>query len=151
MPPDVTLQRFNGSTRSQAALCQLNRGGDNDGDDGGSKFDARYTRSIGCHRNNTNTAGNKSSTAADSTRKDNNYSALDKRNYSNYYEACLPLLKPGGLIVGDNVLWSGKVVDPKDADAHGIVAFDRLVQSDSRVENVCLTVRDGMMLAWKRG
>jgi len=75
----------------------------------------------------------------------------DKANYSNYYEACLPLLKPGGLIVGDNVLWSGKVVDPKDADAHAIVAFDRLVQSDSRVENVCLTGRDGMMLAWKRG
>ena len=67
------------------------------------------------------------------------------------YEACLALLKPGGLIVGDNVLWSGKVVDPKDADAHAIVAFDRLVQSDSRVENVCLTVRDGIMLAWKRG
>ena len=38
------------------------------------------------------------------------------------------------------------MVDPKDADAHAIVAFDRLVQSDSRVENVCLTVRDGMML-----
>jgi len=54
------------------------------------------------------------------------------------------------LIVGDNVLWSGKVVDPKDADDHAIVAFDRLVQSDSRVENVCLTVRDGIMLAWKR-
>ena len=74
----------------------------------------------------------------------------DKVNYSNYYEACLPLLKSGGLIIADNVLWSGKVVDPKDADAHAIVAFDRLVQSDSRVENVCLTVRDGMMLAWKR-
>src|SRR6266436_10088256 len=56
----------------------------------------------------------------------------DKANYSNYYEACLPLLKPGGLIVGDNVLWSGKVVDPKDADAHAIDAFDRLVQSDHR-------------------
>ena len=75
----------------------------------------------------------------------------DKANYSNYYEVCLPLLKLGGLIVGDNVLWSGKVVDPKDADDHAIVAFDRLVQSDSRVENVRLTVRDGMMLAWKRG
>src|SRR5246127_1969185 len=74
----------------------------------------------------------------------------DKPNYSNYYEACLPLLKPGGLIVGDNVLWSGKVVEPNDADAHAIVAFDHLVQSDSRVENVCLTVRDGIMLAWKR-
>jgi caffeoyl-CoA O-methyltransferase len=74
----------------------------------------------------------------------------DKLNYSNYYEACLPLLKSGGLVVADNVLWSGKVVDPKDADDHAIVAFNRLVQSDSRVENVCLTVRDGMMLARKR-
>jgi caffeoyl-CoA O-methyltransferase len=74
----------------------------------------------------------------------------DKANYSNYYEASLPLLKPGGLIVADNVLWSGKVLDPNDADDHAIVAFDRLVQSDARVENVCLTVRDGMMLAWKR-
>jgi len=74
----------------------------------------------------------------------------DKVNYSDYYEACLPLLKSGGLVVADNVLWSGKVVDPKDADDHAIVAFNRLVQSDPRVKNVCLTVRDGMMLAWKR-
>ena len=74
----------------------------------------------------------------------------DKVNYSNYYEACLPLLKFGGLIVADNVLWSGKVLHPKEADDHAIVAFNRLVQSDPRVKNVCLTVRDGMMLAWKR-
>jgi caffeoyl-CoA O-methyltransferase len=74
----------------------------------------------------------------------------DKVNYSNYYETCFPLVKPGGLIVGDNVLWSGKVIDPKDDDTRSIVAFNRLVQSDPRVENVCLTVRDGMMLAWKR-
>jgi caffeoyl-CoA O-methyltransferase len=74
----------------------------------------------------------------------------DKANYSNYYEASLPLLKPGGLIVADNVLWSGRVLDPKEADDHAIVAFDRMVQSDPRVENVCLTVRDGMMLARKR-
>jgi caffeoyl-CoA O-methyltransferase len=74
----------------------------------------------------------------------------DKVNYSNYYETCFPLVKPGGLIVGDNVLWSGKVIDPKDDDTRSIVAFSRLVQSDPRVENVCLTVRDGMMLAWKR-
>jgi len=73
----------------------------------------------------------------------------DKSNYANYYEACLRLLKPGGMIVADNVLWSGKVLHPKDADDHAIVAFNRLVQSDPRVENVCLTVRDGMMLAWK--
>ena len=74
----------------------------------------------------------------------------DKSNYANYYEACLPLLKPGGLIVADNVLWSGKVLHPNDPDDHAIVAFNRLIQSDRRVENVCLTVRDGMMLAWKR-
>jgi predicted O-methyltransferase YrrM len=74
----------------------------------------------------------------------------DKVNYSNYYETCLPLVKPGGLIVGDNVLWSGKVIDPKDDDTRSIVAFNQLVQSDPRVENVCLTVRDGIMLAWKR-
>ena len=74
----------------------------------------------------------------------------DKGNYSNYYEACFPLVRAGGLIVADNVLWSGKVLDPDDDDTRAIVAFDRLVQSDPRVENVCLTVRDGMMLAWKR-
>jgi len=74
----------------------------------------------------------------------------DKGNYSNYYEACLPLVRPGGLIVADNALWSGRVLHPESSDDHAIVAFDKLVQSDSRVENVCLTVRDGMMLAWKR-
>src|SRR5437868_12707000 len=74
----------------------------------------------------------------------------DKPNYKNYYGACLPFLKPGGLIVADNVLWSGKVLNPQNADDHAIVAFDRMVQSDPRVENVCLTVRDGMMLARKR-
>ena len=74
----------------------------------------------------------------------------DKGNYSNYYEACFPLVRPGGLIVADNVLWSGKVLNPEDDDTRAIVAFDELVQSDPRVENVCLTVRDGMMLAWKR-
>jgi caffeoyl-CoA O-methyltransferase len=75
----------------------------------------------------------------------------DKPNYSNYYEAYhAPCLSPAGLIIVDNVLWSGKVLDPQDADAHAIVAFNRMIQSDPRVENVCLTVRDGMMLAWKR-
>ncbi|MEK6320624.1 MAG: class I SAM-dependent methyltransferase [Acidobacteriota bacterium] len=74
----------------------------------------------------------------------------DKGNYLNYYEACFPLVKPGGLIVADNVLWSGKVLHPEAPDDHAIVAFDKVVQSDPRVENVCLTVRDGMMLAWKR-
>jgi caffeoyl-CoA O-methyltransferase len=74
----------------------------------------------------------------------------DKPNYSNYYHDCFPLVKSGGLIIGDNVLWSGKVLDPQDDDTRAIVAFNQLVRSDPRVENVCLTVRDGMMLAWKR-
>jgi caffeoyl-CoA O-methyltransferase len=75
----------------------------------------------------------------------------DKPNYRNYYQACLPLVKPGGLIIADNVLWSGKVIDPKEENDHAIVAFNRHVQADSRVENVCLTVRDGIMLMRKRG
>ena len=74
----------------------------------------------------------------------------DKGNYSNYYEACLRLLRPRGLIVVDNVLWSGRVLDPQDDETRAIVAFDDLVRNDPRVENVCLTVRDGMMLAWRR-
>jgi caffeoyl-CoA O-methyltransferase len=74
----------------------------------------------------------------------------DKTNYVNYYEACFPLVRVGGLIVADNVLWSGRVLQPEDEDTRAIVAFNDRVQADSRVENVCLTVRDGMMLAWKR-
>jgi caffeoyl-CoA O-methyltransferase len=73
----------------------------------------------------------------------------DKPNYVNYYEATMPLLRPGGLIVADNVLWSGRVLDPQDEDTRGIVSFDQHVQADERVENVCLTVRDGMMLVRK--
>ena len=74
----------------------------------------------------------------------------DKENYVNYWNACLPLVRTGGLIVADNVLWSGKVVDPQDEVTKAIVDFDALVQADSRVDSVCLTVRDGMMLAQKR-
>ena len=74
----------------------------------------------------------------------------DKTNYGNYYEACFPLVRAGGLIVADNVLWSGRVLQPEDDDTRAIVAFNQRVQADPRVENVCLTVRDGMMLVWKR-
>jgi len=74
----------------------------------------------------------------------------DKKNYPNYYETCLPLLRPGGLIVADNVLWSGNVLAPKDDDTRAIVSFNERVQADPRVENVCLTIRDGIMLARKR-
>ena len=70
----------------------------------------------------------------------------DKGNYVNYYEAALPLLAPHGVIAVDNVLWSGRVLDPKDPDDHAIVAFNAHVQNDPRVTNVILTVRDGVML-----
>ncbi len=75
----------------------------------------------------------------------------DKVNYSNYYEAVLPLMPPGALLVADNVLWSGKVLDPKDPSDHAIAAFNDRVARDPRVEKVVLTVRDGMTLARKRG
>lgn len=76
----------------------------------------------------------------------------DKENYCGYYEACMRLVRPGGLIVADNVLWSGRVLNPSPDDlaTTAIVEFNNLVQADPRVENVCLTVRDGMMLIWKR-
>ena len=70
----------------------------------------------------------------------------DKGNYINYYEAALPLLAPGGLVAVDNVLWSGRVLDPKQPDDHAIVAFDAHVRADARISHVLLTVRDGVML-----
>ena len=70
----------------------------------------------------------------------------DKENYTNYYEASVPLLSPSGVIAVDNVLWSGNVLDPKDDSGKAIVAFNDRVQADERVTNVILTVRDGLML-----
>lgn len=74
----------------------------------------------------------------------------DKRNYCNYYDLCFPLLRPGGLIVADNALWSGRVVEPQDERDQAIANFNDKIQADPRVDNVCLTVRDGMMLIYKR-
>ena len=75
----------------------------------------------------------------------------DKPNYVNYYEATLPLLADGGLIVADNTLWSGQVADPQadDENTLAIRALNERVQDDPRVENVLLTVRDGMNLVWR--
>jgi caffeoyl-CoA O-methyltransferase len=68
----------------------------------------------------------------------------DKENYSNYYEAILPLIRLGGLIAVDNVLWSGRVLDPKDDSDKAIHQFNERVMQDHRVESVLLTVRDGL-------
>jgi predicted O-methyltransferase YrrM len=77
----------------------------------------------------------------------------DKPNYVNYYEATLPLLADTGLIVADNTLWSGRVIDPEDNEdtTRAIRKFNDHVRDDPRVENVLLTVRDGMNLVWRRG
>ena len=74
----------------------------------------------------------------------------DKTSYSQYYEALVPLLRQGGLIVADNVLWSGQVLDPQDDSTRAICAFNDRVAADGRVDKVLLTVRDGMMLIRKR-
>jgi caffeoyl-CoA O-methyltransferase len=76
----------------------------------------------------------------------------DKPNYLNYYEATLPRLARGGLMVLDNTLWSGRVADPDDNDenSEAIRAVNKHVVDDPRVDNVLLTVRDGMNLVWLR-
>ena len=76
----------------------------------------------------------------------------DKPNYKNYYEAVLPKLADDGLIVIDNVLWSGRVVDDGDDDesTRAIKEINDHVRNDPRVECVLLTVRDGMLLVRKR-
>jgi caffeoyl-CoA O-methyltransferase len=74
----------------------------------------------------------------------------DKENYINYFDALLPKLAPGGLIVADNVLWSGRVLDPKEASDRAIVAFNKHVAANALVEVVMLPVRDGVSLIRKK-
>jgi predicted O-methyltransferase YrrM len=76
----------------------------------------------------------------------------DKPNYENYYECCLELLRPGGVTMADNVLWSGRVADRSDrtADTIALRAFNEKLLSDSRVSISMLTVDDGFTLALKR-
>jgi predicted O-methyltransferase YrrM len=76
----------------------------------------------------------------------------DKPNYVNYYEAVLPKLADDGLIVVDNVLWSGRVVDEADDDesTRAIREINEHIRNDERVVCVMLTVRDGMTLVRKR-
>ena len=76
----------------------------------------------------------------------------DKTNYGKYYERCLTLLRPGGLIAIDNVLWSGAVIDARkqDADTRAIRAFNRRLKQDRRVDLSMVTVGDGLTLARKR-
>jgi caffeoyl-CoA O-methyltransferase len=74
----------------------------------------------------------------------------DKESYGEYYDACLELVRPKGLIVLDNMLRSGRVLDPKDPGTQAVDALNKRIRSDSRVENVLLPLRDGIMLVYKR-
>ena len=76
----------------------------------------------------------------------------DKSAYDAYYEFCLQLIRPNGLIAVDNVLWSGAVLDPKkrDADTAALRALNLKIRDDARVDSALLTVGDGLMLARKR-
>jgi predicted O-methyltransferase YrrM len=75
----------------------------------------------------------------------------DKRNYWNYYERALQLIRKGGLIVIDNVLWHGRVIDDADrtVDTEAIREFNRRIHSDARVLVSLATLGDGLMLACK--
>jgi predicted O-methyltransferase YrrM len=74
----------------------------------------------------------------------------DKRQYVDYYQMILPLVRPGGFILVDNTLWYGHVLEnhPRESDAQtlGVQAFNDLVAADSRVEKVILPIRDGLTL-----
>ena len=77
----------------------------------------------------------------------------DKINYTNYYDLVIDKLSTGGIILADNVLWSGKVLPEGrkklDKDTAAILDFNRMVQDDPRVENSLLPIRDGIMMARK--
>jgi O-methyltransferase family protein len=74
----------------------------------------------------------------------------DKKNYLNYFEVVLPKMRPGGVILSDNVLWSGKVVEPvNDSDKHTqiLMEYNKRLATDPRLETVLLPIRDGLTLS----
>ncbi len=76
----------------------------------------------------------------------------DKINYYNYFKLVLEKVRPGGFIVADNVLWSGKVIETgkkTDSDTQALRDFNRLVHADDRVEKVLFPIRDGLMVIRK--
>jgi caffeoyl-CoA O-methyltransferase len=74
----------------------------------------------------------------------------DKPNYPNYYNLVFDRVRPGGFIIADNVLWSGKVLlDEKDGDTQALYDYSKMVMADERVENLMLPIRDGLMIARK--
>ena len=79
------------------------------------------------------------------------YIDANKQEYPAYYHTIIDRVRPGGLIISDNVLWSGKVVfEPEDVDAKVIREYNELLRDDPRVETVILTVRDGLSVARRK-
>lgn len=77
----------------------------------------------------------------------------DKKNYSTYYDLVINKVRPGGLIIADNVLWSGKILDAKthkDTDTTSLIAFNDKIKNDGRVEKLLLPIRDGLFLIQKK-
>ena len=77
----------------------------------------------------------------------------DKREYPEYYRLIIDRMESGAYIIADNILWDGKVIDPKEKDdpqTKGIIEFNNLIQNDDRVENVIFPFRDGMMVIRKK-
>ncbi|MDR0733132.1 MAG: O-methyltransferase [Dysgonamonadaceae bacterium] len=76
----------------------------------------------------------------------------DKRNYCEYYETVFDKVKKGGIILADNTLWSGKVMEkphPNDKQTLGIIRFNEMIANDRRVEKVILPLRDGLTIVYK--
>lgn len=78
----------------------------------------------------------------------------DKPNYTNYYRLVYPKLRIGGIIIADNILWSGKVLEAEtgaevEDNTKALHEFNQMIQADNRVENILLAVRDGLMIVRK--
>jgi len=74
----------------------------------------------------------------------------DKGNYSNYFNSIIDKMNSGGVILSDNVLWSGKVIEkikPKDIDTPALIEYNKLLKSDLRIETVLLPIRDGLTIS----
>ena len=74
----------------------------------------------------------------------------DKINYLNYYKYCVQLVKKQGIIVLDNMLWGGSVINPQDDDARTIKETGDFIHQDARVKNCLLPIRDGLMICIKQ-
>jgi predicted O-methyltransferase YrrM len=90
--------------------------------------------------------------AGEAGRYDFAFIDADKANYDGYYERCLQLLRPGGLMAIDNVLWSGRVADEStDEDTVALQRLNRKLHGDERVDLALLPIGDGLTLARRRG